>query len=153
MGNKSNASPIVKERVKQLLREHEKTQREMSAALDITPEHLARCLTKGSISKSWLKSIAEYLDTSEEYLSGESDDEFLHVWAIQRSQMDGDTLLRQYVHYLGHPPEEQEILTANDWKLMRHDIKNDVDYRFQQRHVANAQKDTKKGEKKNGKDK
>lgn len=72
MGTQDSFLPIIKQRVIDMLKLEGKTQKEMAAALDITPEHLSRCLKKGRISKPWLIAIANYLDVTEESLTDES---------------------------------------------------------------------------------
>lgn len=64
--------PVIKERVKDMLKAKDTTQKQMAADLDITPEQLNRCLSEGMISKLWLNAIADYLDCSPEWLSSES---------------------------------------------------------------------------------
>lgn len=117
-----------------------KTQKEMAADLDITPEHLTRCLTKGKISKTWLISIAQYLDVDIRWLSGDSDTP-LYYWAEQRTELNGDELLSSYMHYLGWSPEEQKLLTNEDIGKLKFAIKMIVDTT-----MADAKQRKEKGE-------
>lgn len=60
------------ERIDQLLKEKRKNKSRMATDLLLSREHLYRQLKKGMLSVEWLKKISEYLDVSEEYLTGES---------------------------------------------------------------------------------
>ena len=60
------------ERINQLLKEKRKNKSRMATDLLLSREHLYRQLKKGMLSVEWLKKISEYLDVSEEYLTGES---------------------------------------------------------------------------------
>lgn len=98
----------------------------MCAELDITAEHLSRCLKRGSISKTWLIAIAEYLNTSTNYLSGASDVN-LYEWAEKRTTLNGDELLDSYIRWLGWSPQKIEALTPDDYSQMRYAIKMIID--------------------------
>ena len=136
MGNKDTFSPIIKERVKDALKSKGKTQKEMAADLDITPEHLTRCLTKGKISKTWLISIAQYLDVAISWLTGALDFE-LRFDAEQRTMLNGDELLSSYMLWLGWSHEEQQKLTDEDMSKIRFTIKAVIDSVFSEMHKKN----------------
>lgn len=140
MGNKGTFSPIIKERVKDALKSKGKTQKEMAADLDITPEHLTRCLTKGKISKTWLISIAQYLDVAISWLTGELDFE-LRYDAEQRAMLNGDELLRSYMLWLGWSHEEQQKLTDEDLYHIKNTIKMIIDSVFVQMHQRTPKTD------------
>lgn len=126
MGNKDTFSPIEKERVVSLLKGMGCTQKKMCEELDITAEHLSRCLKRGSISKTWLIAIAEFLDTTTAYLSGQDDTQF-YYWAEKRLDFNGDELLNNYIQWLGWSPNEMKALTEADYSQMRYAIKMIID--------------------------
>lgn len=115
MGNKETFLPIIKERFKEVLKESGKTQKQLAEELDITPEHLTRCLTKGRISKTWLFAIAKYLDISEKYLTGESDTA-LYYLAEHRKDFDSLDAIKHFMISRGFP--EHYCDTLNDSQLM-----------------------------------
>lgn len=102
MGNKETFLPIIKERFKEVLKESSITQKQLAEDLDITPEHLTRCLTKGRISKTWLFAIAKYLNVSEKYLTGESDTA-LYYFAEHRKDFDSLDSIRNFMISRGFP--------------------------------------------------
>lgn len=123
MGNKETFLPIIKERFKEVLKESGKTQKQLAEELDITPEHLTRCLTKGRISKTWLFAIAKYLDISEKYLTGESDTA-LYYLAEHRKDFDSLDAIKHFMISRGFP--EHYCDTLNDSQLM--DIEYFISY-------------------------
>lgn len=123
MGNKETFLPIIKERFKEVLKESGKTQKQLAEELDITPEHLTRCLTKGRISKTWLFAIAKYLDISEKYLTGESDTAFYYL-AEHRKDFDSLDAIKYFMISRGFP--EHYCDTLNDSQLM--DIEYFISY-------------------------
>ena len=102
MGNKETFLPIIKERFKSILKESNMTQKELAEELDITPEHLTRCLTKGKISKTWLFAIAKHLNISEKYLTGESDTA-LFYFAEHRKDFNSLDSIRNFMISRGFP--------------------------------------------------
>ena len=123
LGNKETFLPIIKERFKEVLKESGKTQKQLAEELDITPEHLTRCLTKGRISKTWLFAIAKYLDISEKYLTGESDTA-LYYLAEHRKDFDSLDAIKHFMISRGFP--EHYCDTLNDSQLM--DIEYFISY-------------------------
>lgn len=123
MGNKETFLPVIKERFKEVLKESGKTQKQLAEELDITPEHLTRCLTKGRISKTWLFAIAKYLDISEKYLTGESDTA-LYYLAEHRKDFDSLDAIKHFMISRGFP--EHYCDTLNDSQLM--DIEYFISY-------------------------
>ena len=123
MGNKETFLPIIKERFKEVLKESGKTQKQLAEELDITPEHLTRCLTKGRISKTWLFAIAKYLDISEKYLTGESDSA-LYYLAEHRKDFDSLDAIKHFMISRGFP--EHYCDSLNDSQLM--DIEYFISY-------------------------
>lgn len=123
MGNKETFLPIIKERFKEVLKESGKTQKQLAEELDITPEHLTRCLTKGRISKTWLFAIAKYLDISEKYLTGESDTA-LYYLAEHRKDFDSLDAIKHFMISRGFP--EHYCDSLNDSQLM--DIEYFISY-------------------------
>lgn len=123
LGNKETFLPIIKERFKEILKESGKTQKQLAEELDITPEHLTRCLTKGRISKTWLFAIAKYLDISEKYLTGKSDTA-LYYLAEHRNDFDSLGAIKQFMISRGFP--ENYCDSLNDSLLM--DIEYFISY-------------------------
>ena len=123
LGNKETFLPIIKERFKEVLKESGKTQKQLAEELDITPEHLTRCLTKGRISKTWLFAIAKYLDISEKYLTGESDTA-LYYLAEHRKDFDSLDAIKHFMISRGFP--EHYCDSLNDSQLM--DIEYFISY-------------------------
>ena len=125
MGNKDTFSRIVKQRVIEALKAEGRTQKEMAADLDITPEHLSRCLTKGKISKTWLIAIADYLDCSPAWLSSEEGGFDSTFFAYQRQQIidDQESVLTNLFHLLGYSKDQYNLLTETD----RENLKTDFD--------------------------
>ena len=123
LGNKETFLPIIKERFKEVLKESGKTQKQLAEELDITPEHLTRCLTKGRISKTWLFAIAKYLDISEKYLTGESDSA-LYYLAEHRKDFDSLDAIKHFMISRGFP--EHYCDSLNDSQLM--DIEYFISY-------------------------
>lgn len=109
----SNECSIIKERVITLLKEKNMTQKDLAEKLDISKEHLNRCLSKGIISKTWLLAICNYLDVSTDYLSGESKIALTRL-AQRRSEIDGNFILSEYAKFLGFAKEQFNRLTLND---------------------------------------
>jgi transcriptional regulator with XRE-family HTH domain len=122
LGNKTFL-PIIKERFKEILKESGKTQKQLAEELDITPEHLTRCLTKGKISKTWLFAIAKYLDISEKYLTGEIDTALTYL-AEHRKDFDSLDAIKQFMISRGF--HENYCDSLNDSLLM--DIEYFISY-------------------------
>lgn len=122
LGNKTFL-PIIKERFKEILKESGITQKQLAEELDITPEHLTRCLTKGKISKTWLFAIAKYLDISEKYLTGEIDTALTYL-AEHRKDFDSLDAIKQFMISRGFPKNYCDNL--NDSLLM--DIEYFISY-------------------------
>lgn len=111
LGNKETFLPIIKERFKTVLKESGKTQKQLAEELDITPEHLTRCLTKGRISKTWLFAIAKYLNISEKYLTGESETA-LYYLAEHRKDFDSLDSIKHFMISRGFPENYCDGLNA-----------------------------------------
>lgn len=109
----------MKERFKSVLKDANKTQKQLAEELDITPEHLTRCLTKGKISKTWLFAIAKYLDISEKYLTGESDVALLYL-AEHRAEFDSRESIKNFMISRGFPENYCDDLDE--------DFLNDIEY-------------------------
>lgn len=133
MGNKETFLPIIKERFKKALKDAGKTQKQLSEELFISPEHLTRCLTKGKISRPWLMAIAQALNISEKFLSGETDTEFL-FWADHRNDHNIEELLSNYMVSLGWSPAQQAELSSDDWEKIKLAIKMIIDGVFAEMH-------------------
>ena len=127
MGNKENFSPIIKQRVVDLLKDEGRTQKDMATWLDITPEHLSRCLKTGRISRAVLIAIAEYLNCSPEWLSGEQEIAFTYT-AFQRKTLDQHRVLTDLYNLLGWDETQLDALTAEEIDSMKADLNAVISY-------------------------
>ena len=116
MSRKTNYVPIIKDEVINGLQNINRTQRDLASALDVSYEHLNRCLSRGQISKTWLISIAKYLDISVGTLTGE-DDYGLTYFAEERGKLlrNRDSVLIPLFQLLGRSEEQYHIL--EDWEI------------------------------------
>ena len=123
MSRKTGYVPIIKDEVINGLKYKNKTQRDLANALDISYEHLNRCLSKGKISKPWLISIAKYLDTSVGNLTGE-DITGLTYFAEERQKllMNRDSVLIPLFHLLGREEEQYRILDEREISNLLSDL-------------------------------
>lgn len=132
VSNKDAFVTVSKQRIKELLKERGITQKELANDLDITPEHLTRCLTKGRISKTWLLAIAQYLDVSVSYLAGMSEMELtqfaeLRNEALQRT----DNILNELFLLLGFSSEQYKELPDYEIENLKSDFSLAIAYRLQ----------------------
>lgn len=123
MPTRGNFSPIIKERVVNALYEKGKKQKDMANDLGFSPEHLSRCLSKGEISKTWLISIADYLNCSPEWLSNE-DATDLSSFGYQRKETlkNEDEIMESLFLLLGWQPVDYTALPEKERKNLKTDI-------------------------------
>ena len=116
MSRKTCYVPIIKEEVISGLNYMNMTQRDLALVLGVSYEHLNRCLSKGQISKTWLISIAKYLDISVGTLTG-GNDYGLTYFAEERGKLlnNIDSVLIPLFHLLGRSEEQYRIL--KDWEI------------------------------------
>ena len=132
MSNKDAFVTISKQRIKELLKERGITQKKLASELDITPEHLTRCLTKGKISKTWLLAIARYLDISTSYLAGTSE-----IALTQSAELRGDALqrtddiLKELFLLLGFSSEQYNELNDYEIENLKSEFSLAIAYRLQ----------------------
>ena len=132
VSNKDAFVTISKQRIKELLKERGITQKKLASELDITPEHLTRCLTKGKISKTWLLAIARYLDISTSYLAGTSE-----IALTQSAELRGDALqrtddiLKELFLLLGFSSEQYNELNDYEIENLKSEFSLAIAYRLQ----------------------
>lgn len=109
------STTLDKTRFKELLKNCEITQKELCEKLEITQEHLSRCITSGKISYAWLLKICEYLDVSPDYISGKDDENRTYL-AFQRfyAIKDRRAILKNLFVLLGEPPEIIDEMNENE---------------------------------------
>lgn len=132
MSNKDAFVTVSKQRIKELLKERGITQKELANDLDITPEHLTRCLTKGRISKTWLLAIAQYLDISSSYLAGMSEMELSRFAELRKEAIERtDDILNEVFLLLGFSSEQYKELPDYEIENLKCDFSLAIAYRLQ----------------------
>lgn len=71
MSRTNNGLPIIKDRVKELLKKRKKTQLDLAKAINYDKDHLNKSLRTHSINREFLIKIAEYLNCDPRYLIDE----------------------------------------------------------------------------------
>lgn len=114
--------PIIGERVKAALAEDGRTQKEMAAEIDVTQEHLNRCLRSGEISKPYLLAIAEYLDVSPEWLSDDKTNNYRFAYRRWRALNDKHNIFKSLFTLLGYNNDQFVLFEESDIEKLMTDI-------------------------------
>ena len=108
---------ISKTNFRKALAESNVSQKEIAEQLLFTSEaYLSRKLAAGSIDKEWLYKIADYLNVSRSYLTGESE-EFITRLAERRNEItssDAKALLTEFMISKGFSADYCDSLTDSD---------------------------------------
>ncbi|MBP3339411.1 MAG: helix-turn-helix transcriptional regulator [Lachnospiraceae bacterium] len=113
-------SLINYKRLKELMKEENVTLQQLSESINVNYPNLCRNLTKGKIQTEWLNSIADYLDISVQYLSGETDIK-LRRFVDEKNKYNSRELLSLYLISRGFQIEELSTKSIKDSQLIEID--------------------------------
>ena len=108
---------IDKKRFKELVSNSDKTQKEIAENVLYTSEaYFSRKLTQGIIDKDWLYRIADYLNVSRSYLSGESDQPLTRLAERREKITEADPriLLNEFMISRGFPDHYCDDITEDE---------------------------------------